>query len=71
MHNPEEAQRQKNELTEMATQDLMRAILQQDGPHYCCQVASRMGMEITETRWHLEQMRKRGEIDCKLGRYSV
>lgn len=71
MHNPEQAKADYEELYNAESQHEIYDVLKASGGMFCGKVADAIGKSKWETRWHLEQMRERGEIECKLGRYSV
>lgn len=71
MHNKHEAKRQYEELYNRESQHEIYEILVTDGRQFCCSIARKIDKPLEETRWHLEQMVKRGEITYKMGSYGV
>ena len=60
--NRDQAKYANDELYNDAVQSEIKAVLCQDGPMYCGQVAQKVGKSAYETRWHLTQMKNRAEI---------
>ena len=72
MLNKDQANHANEQLYNDAVQEEIRAILSQDGPLQCGQIARRLGKSPHETRWHLEQMDSRCEVNYNWIRgYSV
>lgn len=73
MLNKDQAQHDNEELYNDAVQQEIQAVIAQDGPLFCGQVASRIGKPPHETRWHLTELGSRGEIvyNWITNRYSV
>ena len=69
--NKEQAQHDNEELYNAAVQEEIYAVLKQDGSQPCYRIAQKIDKPLTETRWHLEQMHRRGEVNYRLGRYGV
>lgn len=69
--NAEQAKHNNKELYNCAIQEEILAVLKQDGSDRCYRIAQKIDKPLTETRWHLEQMLKRGEVSYRLGRYGV
>ena len=63
MLNSEQAKADNEELYNDAVQGEIRAILSQDGPQFCGQVATKADKDVKETRWHLQELVAKGEID--------
>lgn len=70
-HNPDQAAIEREELYNDAVQSEIHAILASDGRQFVCNIAQKMGMDVHETRWHLEEMRARDEVSYKLGSYAL
>lgn len=71
--NTDQAQHDHEELYNDAVQSEIQSVLSHDGPSYCGQVAHKIDKSPQETRWHLTEMVKRGEVSYNFisKRYSV
>ena len=70
--NREQAQHDNEELYNDAVQSEIGAALSHDGAMHCYRVAQKIGKSQMEARWHLEQMRDRGEVEFSwIKGYSV
>lgn len=67
----EQAQHDRDELYNDAVQSEILAALKQDGSERCWRIAQKIDKGLEETKRHLEQMVKRGEVSYRLGRYGV
>lgn len=71
--NTEQRDHDQEDLYNDAVQSEIASVLGHDGPSYCGQVANRIDKSPQETRWHLTEMVKRGEVSYNFisKRYSV
>lgn len=71
--NKDQAQHDNRQLYDDAVQSEIRAVLSQDGPCFCGQVARAIDKPPQETRWHLTELLSRGEISYNWAtqRYDV
>ncbi len=71
--NKDQAQHERDRQYDDAVQAEIRDILASDGDQFCGQVARKIGKTEKETRWHLDELRSRGEIGYKWakGMYSI
>lgn len=69
--NQKAAELNNERLHNEAVRSEIHAVLSKEGPLHCGAVARRLDIDSWECREHLEAMTERGEIQCKLWRYSV